>query len=208
MKTLIACEFSGRVRDAFIKKGHDALLCDFLPTESPGPHYQGDVFDIIDHEWDMMIAHPPCTYLTVTANRAFINNPQRWQKRVDAMNFVYRLLNCGIPKIALENPKGVISTHIRPPDQYIQPYEYGHTDSKITGLWLKNLPTLEPTNIVDPEWIIDSCRGKRYSKTHWGSSGNSHLRSITYQGIADAMAEQWGGEYQKSKRTRKQMEMF
>ena len=196
MKILIACEFSGIVRDAFIKKGHGAISCDLLPTERPGPHYQGDVFDILSEDWDMMIAHPPCTYLTVTANRSFENNPERWKKRLEAMFFVYNLLNSEINKICLENPVGVISTHIRKPDQYIQPYEYGHPDSKKTGLWLKNLPLLRPTNIVEPERII-SPSGKKVSKTHWNnpstnSPDNAKLRSRTYQGIADCMAATWG----------------
>ncbi len=195
MKILIACEFSGIVRDAFRAKGHDVWSCDILPTESPGQHIQGDVIEILDRRWDMMIAFPPCTYLTVTANRSFINNPDRWQKRLDAMIFIHTLMNAGIEKICIENPKGVISSYIRKPDQYIQPYEYGHKDSKMTGLWLKNLPLIIPTKIVEPEWIIPPS-GKRMSKTHamnpsTNSPENSKLRSRTYQGIADAMAEQW-----------------
>jgi hypothetical protein len=196
MRVLVACEFSGVVREEFKAKGHDAWSCDLLPTEIPGQHIQGDVLEILNDGWDLMIAHPPCTYLTVTANRVFMNNPKRWQQRVDAMVFVYNLLNCSIPKIALENPKGVISTYIRKPDQWIQPYEYGHKDSKMTGLWLKNLPLLNPTNIVEPEWVIPPS-GKRMSKTHacnpsTNNPGNAKLRSRTYIGIADAMAEQWG----------------
>ena len=197
MKILIACEFSGIVRDAFIKKGHNAISCDLLPTESPGAHYQGDVFDIINDGFDMMIAHPPCTFLTVTANRVFLNNPLRWQQRLDAIMFVYKLINSSnINKICIENPKGVISSYIRKPDQYIQPYEHGHKDSKGTGLWLKNLPLIQPTNIVEPEWIIPPS-GKRMSRTHacnpsTNNKNNAKLRSRTYQGIADAMADQWG----------------
>lgn len=196
MKILIACEFSGKVRDAFSESGHDAMSCDLLESEQIGWHYQGDVFDIIDDNWDMMVAHPPCTYLTTTANRAFLNNPVRWKQRLDAMYFVHALMNCGIEKICIENPVGVISTHIRQPDQYIQPYEFGHTDSKKTGLWLKNLPLLKPTNIVEPIWMTTNS-GKRMSKTHWYCSStnnpeNAKTRSRTYQGIADAMASQWG----------------
>lgn len=195
MKILIACECSGRVRDAFIKKGHDAVSCDILSTEQHGPHYQGDVFDILNGDWDMMIAHPPCTYLTTTANRSFVNNPKRWGQRLDAMMFVHKLLNCGIKRICLENPVGVISTHIRKPEQYIQPYEFGHPDSKKTGLWLDGLPPLKPTKIVEPEWVVPPS-GKRMSKTHAMSSStnnpkNAQLRSRTYQGIASAMADQW-----------------
>lgn len=197
MKILIACEFSGRVRDAFIERGHyDTMSCDLIESEQPGWHYKGDVFDIINDGWDMMIAHPPCTYLTVTANRSFLNNPIRWKQRLDAMYFVHALMNCDIEKICIENPVGVISTHIRKPDQYIQPYEFGHTDSKKTGLWLKNLPLLKPTKIVEPEWKTTSS-GKRVSKTHWNCSStgrpkNAQTRSRTYQGIAAAMADQWG----------------
>ena len=196
MKVLIACEFSGIVRDAFIKKGHEAISCDILPTESHGPHYQGDVLDIINNGFDMMIAHPPCTYLTVTANRSFLNNPERWLNRLNAVNFVHKLMNANIDKICIENPKGVISTHIRKPEQYIQPYYFGHNDSKLTGLWLKNLPPLKPTKIVEPEWVTPPS-GKRMSKTHAMNPSsnnveNQKLRSRTYQGIAYAMAEQWG----------------
>ena len=198
MRVLIACEFSGIVRDAFIKQGHDAWSCDLLPTEREGNHIQGDVLNILNDGWDLMIAHPPCEYLTVTANRSFLNNPKRWKKRLEAMNFVYELMNCAISKICIENPVGVISTHIRKPDQYIQPYEYGHTDSKKTGLWLKNLPLLKPTKIVVPEWIIMKS-GKRDSKTHYytpstNNKKNAMIRSRIYQGIAEAMAIQWGGD--------------
>ena len=195
MKILIACEFSGRVRDAFIKKGHNAISCDLEPTDTPGPHYQGDVFDIIDNGFDMMLAFPPCTYLCTTANRSFLNNPDRWQKRLDAMLFVHKLMNADIRKICIENPKGVISSHIRKPDQYIQPYGFGHVDSKMTGLWLKNLPLLKPTCTVEPIWKTTTS-GKRMSVTHWNSSSTGRpemakLRSTTYQGIADAMSTQW-----------------
>ena len=195
IKVLIACEFSGTVSNAFYERGHDAMSCDLLPTESSGLHHQGDVLDILDDEWDLMIAHPPCQYLTVTANRSFLNNPGRWKKRLDAMNFVYKLMNCDIGRICVENPVGVISTHIRKPDQYIQPYQHGHKESKKTGLWLKNLPLLKPTNLVTPEWKI-STSGDRYSKTAWHCSStnspkNAKIRSRTYQGVADAMADQW-----------------
>lgn len=195
MKVLIACEFSGRVRDAFIAKGHNAISCDFEPSERPGPHYQEDVREVMYDQWDLMIAHPPCEYLTVSANRHFLNNPERWEKRLAAVKFVHYLMNVDIPMICIENPVGVISTHIRKPDQYIQPYEFGHSDSKKTGLWLKNLPPLKPTKIVKPEWITAK-NGKRYSKTHWANPSSScnkakKIRSRTYQGIADAMAEQW-----------------
>jgi hypothetical protein len=196
MKILVACEFSGIVRDAFIAKGHDAISCDIIQSERPGPHYQGNVMDIINDGFDLMIAHPPCRYLTVTANRSFLNNPRRWEKRLEAIKFVYELMNCGIPKICIENPVGVISTHIRKPDQYIQPYEFGHTVSKKTGLWLKNLPLLKPTKVVTPEWII-MISGKRDSKAHYctpstNNKKNAMNRARTYQGIANAMSSQWG----------------
>lgn len=196
MKVLAACEFSGIVREAFKKRGHDAWSCDLLDSEIPGDHVARDVLGILNYNWDLMIAFPPCTYIAVTANRSFLNNPCRWEKRLKAMHFVYELLNAPIKKICLENPVGVISTHIRKPDQYIQPFEFGHTDSKKTGLWLKNLPKLKPTNITEPVYVT-SKNGKRYSKTHWETSSqnnpeNAKLRSKTYQGIADAMAEQWG----------------
>lgn len=174
------------------------MSCDLIPTEKPGKHYEEDVLNIINYGWDMMIAFPPCTFLTTTANRAFKNNLERWKKRLDAMIFVHTLINADIEKICIENPKGVISSHIRKPDQYIQPYEYGHKDSKMTGLWLKNLPLLKPTKIIKPEWVYTkSGSNKRMSKTHWNSSStnnpkNAQLRSLTYLGIAKAMANQWG----------------
>lgn len=190
MKVLIAFEFSALVREAFRRRGHDAWSCDFLPTEIPGQHYQCDVFDIINNGWDMMIAHPPCTYLTVSGNRWFLNNPERWKARLEAMLIVYKLINSQVEKICIENPVGVISTHIRKPDQYIQPYQFGHPEAKKTGLWLKNLPPLFPSKIVEPIWIVRG-DGKRYSPQH-EFNGSSKSRSTTYQGIADAMAQQWG----------------
>jgi len=197
MKILIACEFSGILRDAFVDRGHDAWSCDLLPTERPGKHHKGSVYNIIiQNHWDMMIAHPPCRYLTVTANRSFKNNPDRWLKRLNAMLFVHALMNAKIERICIENPKGVISSHIRKPDQYIQPYQFGHPYSKTTGLWLKNLPLLVPTKIVEPEWIYPVSGGKRMSKKHYKSSSNNNeenrkIRSRFDQGIADAMADQW-----------------
>ena len=199
MKILIACEFSGIVSEAFRKKGHDVWSCDYLQTEIKSQnHVRGPVESLLSGDWDMMVAFPPCTFLTTTANRSFLNNPDRWKKRLEAMNFVYKLMNSNIEKICIENPKGVISSHIRKPDQYIQPYEHGHTDSKMTGLWLKNLPLLQKTNIVEPEWVYPkSGSRKRMSKTHANNSStnnpeNAKLRSRTYQGIANAMAQQWG----------------
>jgi hypothetical protein len=198
MRVLIACEFSGIVREEFRKRGHDAWSCDLLPTEIPGNHYQCDVMDIIDDMWDMMIAFPECKYLTVTANRVFLGNPERWKKRLEAVLFVWELWKSKINKIAIENPKGVLSTHIRKPHQYIHPYHFGHTDSKMTGLLLKNLPLLIHGKVVEPEWIYPkSGSGRRMSKTHatnpsTSNPDNAKLRSKTYPGIAKAMAEQWG----------------
>ena len=145
MKVLVACEYSGIVRDAFIKKGHDATSCDFLPTEREGSHFEGNVLDIIDQGWDMMIAHPPCTHLAVSGARWF-KDKQKEQKK--ALNFVRSLLDAPIEKIALENPVSIISTQIRKPSQIIQPWQFGHPENKKTCFWLKNLPLLEETNNV------------------------------------------------------------
>ncbi len=183
MKILVACEFSGIVRDAFLRKGHNAMSCDLLPTESPGAHYQGDVFDIIADGWDVLIAHPPCTHLAVSGARWFK------EKRADGrqqsgIEFFLLLAHADIPKIAIENPIGIMSTQYRKPDQIIQPWQYGHGETKATCLWLKGLPLLKPTDIVEG-------RENRIWKMT-PSEDRSRLRSITYQGIADAMADQWG----------------
>ena len=183
MKVLIACEYSGRVRDAFIKAGHEAMSCDLLQTDVPGPHYQGDVLDILNDGWDLMIAHPPCTHLAVSGSRWF---KDKVKEQAEALDFVRLLLNSPINKIALENPISVISSKIRKPDQIIQPWQYGHGETKATCLWLKNLPRLIPTNIVDG-------REARVHKMP-PSPDRWKLRSTTYKGIADAMAQQWGNE--------------
>jgi site-specific DNA-cytosine methylase len=197
MKILVACEYSGVVRDAFLRAGHYALSCDLLPCESTasGDHYQGDVRDVLDHGWDLMIAHPPCTYLSVSG--------MHWTKRglrdpkltEDALAFVRALMDAPIESIAIENPVSVISSRIRKPDQIVQPWQFGHDASKKTCLWLKNLPPLHATKIVEPR-IING-------RERWGNqtdSGQNRLppsadrwkiRSATYQGIADAMAAQW-----------------
>lgn len=181
---LVACEYSGTVRDAFRAKGHDAWSCDLLPTDGdPEYHYQGDVFGIIGDGWDLMIAHPPCTHLAVSGARHFA------EKRADgrqqaALAFVQRLLDAPIDKIALENPISIISSQVRKPDQIVQPWQFGHGETKATCLWLKNLPNLEPTNIVEG-------REARVHKMA-PSPDRWKLRSTTYQGIADAMAQQWG----------------
>lgn len=148
MRVLVACEYSGRVRDAFIKRGHDAMSCDLLPTDSPGPHYCGSVFDVIGDGWDLMIAHPPCTHLAVSGARHFAEKKASGVQD-EALDFVRMLLNAPIKMIALENPISIISSRIRKPDQIIQPWQFGHGETKSTCLWLKNLPLLKPTNIVD-----------------------------------------------------------
>ena len=182
MKVLVACEYSGRVRDAFLALGHDAMSCDLLPTDVPGPHYQGDVFDIINDGWDLMIAHPPCTHLAVSGARHFAAK-QASGVQQEALLFVQRLLDAPIQRIALENPISIISSRIRKPDQIIQPWQFGHGETKATCLWLKNLPLLAPTNIVEG-------REARVHKMP-PSADRWKKRSETYQGIASAMAQQW-----------------
>lgn len=202
MKVLVACEFSGTVRDAFIALNHDAMSCDLLPSETVGPHYQGDVRDVLDQGWDLMIAHPPCTYLAVSGMHWTTRGLRDPQLTEDALDFVRLLFDAPIPRIALENPVGVISSRIRKPDQIIQPYEYGHDASKKTCLWLKGLPTLQPTEIIEPR-IVTTPSGKTAKR--WGNQCSNYgqdklppsddrwkLRSITYAGIAKAMASQWG----------------
>jgi hypothetical protein len=181
VKVLIACEFSGTVRDAFLALGHDAWSCDLLPTESPGPHIHGDVLDVLDQGWDLMIAHPPCTHLAVSGARWF---KDKADEQAEALAFVDALLNAPIPRIALENPVSIISTYIRKPDQTIQPWQFGHPETKRTCLWLKNLPKLRPTEIVEG----------REPRIHRLPPGPDRWkeRSKTYPGIARAMAEQWG----------------
>lgn len=196
MRVLIACEFSGVTRDAFIRKGHDAMSCDLLPTSIPGPHYQGDVRDVLNWGWDLMIAHPDCTYLCSSGLHWNKKVEGRKEKTEEALEFVRLLLNADIEKIALENPVGCIGTRIRKASQYIQPYEFGHDASKRTGLWLKGLPLLEPTKYVKPRlvngrerWSNQTDSGQNRlapSPTRWKE------RAKTYQGWADAMADQWG----------------
>jgi hypothetical protein len=202
MKVLVACEYSGTVRDAFAAKGHYAVSCDLLPTDQPnGHHYQGSVFDIIDNGWDLMIGHPPCTYLTVTGNKWFKPEfkdrfPDRHKHREEALQFFIKLFSCNIPKVCLENPVGYVSTAFRKPTQYVQPYEFGDPHSKKTGLWLKGLPPLIQTKLMqpvfhtykdgrkDPIWHYETMKLKPLERMK--------ARSKTFQGIADAMAEQWG----------------
>ena len=197
MKILIACEYSGIVRDAFTRKGHDAMSCDILPTESEGKHYQGDIFDVLYDDWDMMIAHPPCTHLSVSGARWFTEGKKDWSLQIDALDFVRKLLDAPINKIALENPVSVISTKIRKPDQTINPYQFGHTEQKRTCLWLKNLPKLKETNNVKEEMMKLPIAVR--TRIHWLGSGKGKERSKFYTGIAEAMADQWGNEVEGEK---------
>lgn len=198
MKVLVACEFSGVVRDAFIRRGHDAMSCDLLETESPGPHYRGDVRDVLGDQWDLMIAHPPCTYICSSGLHHNVYDPFRRKCTEEALKFVETLMNAPIPLIAIENPVGCISTRIRPPEQIIQPYHYGHDASKSTCLWLKCLKSLLPGKYILPR-LVGPKKLKRWAnQTDSGQNavGPSDLRmderATTYLGIAEAMAEQWG----------------
>jgi len=186
MKVLVACEYSGIVRDAFSAKGHDAWSCDILPTESKGNHLQGDVLEHLDKGWDIMIAHPPCTHLAVSGARWFTEGKKSWSLQEDALDFVRKLLEAPINKIALENPISVISTKIKKPTQIIQPYQFGHGERKSICLWLNNLPKLKATDNVDG-------REQRIWKMA-PSKNRSKLRSLFYTGIAKAMADQWGNK--------------
>jgi len=183
MRVLIACEYSGRVRDAFNSHGHDAMSCDLLETEVPGPHYQGPVEDVLSDGWDLMIAHPPCTHLAVSGSRHF---PEKIAdgRQAAALDFVKLLMDAPIDRWAIENPISVISSAIRPPNQIIQPWEYGHGEVKATCLWLHNLPKLKPTNCVEG----------REPKVHLmpPSPNRWKERSRTFLGIAEAMGQQWG----------------
>lgn len=187
MNILIACEFSGIVRDAFIKQGHNAVSCDLLPSEKPGPHIQDDVLNHLVG-WDMMIAHPPCRYLAVSGARWF---KDRHQEQIEALVFVQALLDAPIDKICLENPVSVISTHIRKPNQIIQPWMFGHRETKTTCLWLKNLPHLIPSDVLSSNDRRDNLTPSGQNKL--GPSPDRWKdRSRTYTGIAEAMATQWG----------------
>lgn len=177
----MACEFSGIVRDAFIQRGHDAWSCDLLPCEQPGPHIQGDVREVLDEGWDLMIAHPPCTHLAVSGARWFKGKEI---EQAESLAFVKELLDAPIPRVALENPISIISSRIRKPDQIIQPWQFGHGETKATCLWLNNLPLLAPTQVVE---------GREGRVWRMGPSANRWRdRSRTYPGVAAAMADQWG----------------
>ena len=215
MRVLIAGETSGRTRDAFLARGHDAVSCDLLPTDVPGPHHQGDVREILNDGWDMMIAHPDCTYLTGSAAWAFKDGPyhqkvkpgtlvgaERRAAREKAVAFVVELSEADIERIAIENPKGFLSSMWREPDQFIQPHEYGDDASKETCLWLKNLELLVPTEFYPPRLVLHE-NGKRYVQ-RWGNQTDSgqnklppsadrwKLRSETFPGWSNAFASQWG----------------
>ena len=191
MKVLVACEYSGTVRDAFIRAGHEAMSCDMLPTDKPGPHYKGDVRDVMGCHWDLMICHPPCTHLAVSG-AAWFERKKASGVQDEALDFVRLLLDCKIPRICLENPISIISTRIRKPDQIIHPWQYGHPEKKATCLWLKGLPLLRPTKDVKEE-MMALPKGKR-ERLHYlpPSVDRWKLRSVTFQGFADAMADQWG----------------
>ena len=182
MRVLVACEYSGVVRDAFIAAGHDAMSCDLLPTEKPGPHYQGDVRDVLDYPWDLMIAHPPCTHLSVSGARHF-EAKRRDGRQQAAVSFFMMLARADIPRIAIENPVCIMSSLWRKPDQVIQPWQFGHGETKATCLWLKGLMPLSPTRIVEG----------REARVHRMPPGPERWkeRSRTFTGIGAAMASQW-----------------
>jgi hypothetical protein len=213
MKVLIACEFSGTVRDWFTKMGHEATSCDIVPSETPGEHYQGNVLDILDQGWDLMIAHPPCTYLAVSGAQWYYHPedsllptserrphpkfPNRQTDRKEAVDFFMALANAPIPRIAIENPIGIMSTTWKKPSQVIHPWQFGHEASKSTCLWLKNLPLLVPTNIVDKGEFVTFKSGKKMSKWYAeaaskNASERAKIRNRTFDGIASAFANQWG----------------
>lgn len=184
MRILIGCEYSGRVRDAFLAKGHDAVSCDLLPSDSPGPHVQGDLIPLLNQPWDLLIAFPPCTYLCSSGMHWTTRGLRDPKLTEDALAFVKALWEAPVPRIAIENPIGILSRRLAKPSQIIQPWMFGHPESKSTCLWLKNLPLLQPTNVVAGReqrvWRLPP------SPDRW------KLRSLTYVGVANAMADQWG----------------
>jgi hypothetical protein len=201
VRVLIGCEHSGVIRDAFIRGGHEAMSCDLLPTEAPGPHYQGDVFDVIDYPWDLAIFHPECTHLSVSGSRHF--EAKRMDGRQQAaVAFFMRVerRSAHIPKTAIENPVCIMSSLWRKPDQIIQPNQFGHDASKATCLWLKGLPTLRPTQYVEPRMVDGKPRWANQTDSGQNklppSDDRWKIRSETYPGIADAMVIQWGGPMQ------------
>lgn len=193
MRVLVACEFSGTVRDAFIAKGHDAMSCDLLPTETPGPHYQGDVRDVLDYPWDLMIAHPPCTDLA-TSGAAFFKSKKMNGSQQASASFFMMLAKADIPRIAVENPVCVMSGLWRKPDQVIHPWMFGHPEQKATCLWLKGLPALTATDNVREYMNTLPIAERQRNRWLSPSADRWKIRSKTYDGIAKAMAEQWTGE--------------
>jgi hypothetical protein len=194
MRILVACEYSGKVRDAFRAKGHDAMSCDILPTEVPGPHYQGDVRDVLHDGWDLMVAHPPCTYLSNSGVSWLYKDETRWAKMRDAAEFFRTLLNAPIPKRAIENPimhKYAVEVIGRRQNQVVQPWMFGHAEQKATCLWLEGLPPLRETNNVKAE--LQALSAAERQRLHWlpPSKDRWKLRSTTFDGIAAAMSEQW-----------------
>jgi hypothetical protein len=200
MRVLVACEFSGIVREAFAKRGHDAWSCDLLPTEIPGQHIQGDVLPLLNQNWDLMIAHPPCTYLSnAGACRLYPQkgtlNIERYKKGIEAKEFFIQLYNSPIEKICIENPVSSKVFNMPKHSQEIQPHQFGHPYSKKTRLWLKNLPILKPTEIINIYTPFLPAGTSRKDKSKYGAKDCAHeskSRSKTFQGIANAMAEQWG----------------
>ena len=199
MKVLVACEYSGTVRDAFIKRGHEAVSVDLLPSDSEGSHIQGDVLDVLDDGWDLLVAHPPCTYLSRAGARWLYPkgelNVERYEKLLEGKKFFMDLMNADIPKIAIENPTPFKVAELPPYSQVVQPYGFGDPYTKRTLLWLKGLPVLTNTNEVDPKgsWLPSNTSGfRKGQKSSKGKAQNASLYSRTFQGIADAMADQWG----------------
>ena len=192
MRVLVGCEYSGIVRDAFAIRGHDAWSCDILDTESPGNHIKGNVLDYLDMDWQLAILHPPCTHLSISGARWFTEGKKPMHLREKALDFVQQLMNAPIDHICIENPVSVISSHIRQPDQTINPYQFGHPEYKRTCLWLKNLPLLKETNNVLEE--TKKLPDKIAKRIWWLGAGKGKERSKFYTGIASAMAEQWGDE--------------
>ena len=192
MRVLVACEYSGVVRDAFAAKGHDAWSCDILDSESEGQHIRGDALEVLHKGWDLMIAHPPCTHLSVSGARWFTEGKKPMFLRENALDFVKKLMAAPIDRICIDNPVSVISSHIREADQTINPYQFGHTEYKRTCLWLKNLPLLKETDNVLEE--TKELPDKIANRIWWLGSGKGKERSKFYTGIASAMADQWGDE--------------
>lgn len=197
MRVLLACEFSGVTRSTFSERGHDAWSCDLLPSEKPGQHVQGDVSKLLKESWDLVIAHPPCQYLSY-AGVAHWNKPGREENREAALKFFMSCVNANAPRVCVENPVGWPNVVFRKPDQIINPFQFGHPERKKTCLWLKGLPLLSETEAVKPEEpaFRDATTGKRryFTDRHSNKIGRAYSRSRTFQGIANAMAEQWGGQ--------------